>query len=151
MARLSLIFLFIFIGLFPAAAQDDDTGLRVISGETTHAFTVEIVAGDDALEQAMSGRTELAADAGMLFDFGETRQVAFWMKDTPLPLDILFMSADGTIVAIAREAVPQSLRRISPGAPVRSVLEINGGRSEALGIVPGDRVEHALFAESVAP
>ena len=67
------------------------------------------------------------------------------MKNTILPLDMLFMDADGEILAIARDTVPGSLRNVDPGVPVRAVLEVNAGLSQTLGIMPGDTVEHEIF------
>jgi uncharacterized protein len=82
---------------------------------------------------------------GMLFDFGETRPVQMWMKDTPIPLDMIFIRADGTIARVAENAEPFSERVIPSGGPIRAVLEINGGLAAKFGIAPGERVNHALF------
>ena len=93
------------------------------------------------------------ADKGMLFDFNPPREPAMFMKNTLIPLDMLFISEDGLIEMIARNTVPGSLRTISPGVPVRAVLEINGGQAAELGILPGDTVQHTLFGnvETDAP
>ena len=93
----------------------------------------------------MMNRESMASNAGMLFDFGQPRQASMWMKDTLIPLDMLFIAPDGKVLAIARNAVPGSLRTIGPGVPVKAVLELNGGRSEALGIEPGDTVRHEVL------
>ena len=74
--------------------------------------------------------------------------LSFWMKNTLIPLDMLFMDPNGKIIAIARETVPGSLRTISPGVPVKSVLELNGGRAAELGIEPGDEVVHPIFGNT---
>jgi uncharacterized membrane protein (UPF0127 family) len=81
----------------------------------------------------------------MLFDFGGSEPVAMWMQNTYIPLDMLFIRADGTVARIAENTAPLSTRTIPSGEPVLSVLEINGGVSRQLGIKPGDKVEHALF------
>ncbi|MEL7130097.1 MAG: DUF192 domain-containing protein [Pseudomonadota bacterium] len=114
-------------------------------GEAAHRFDIELAETDEEISTGLMNRTELATDTGMLFDFGTVRQTSMWMKDTPLPLDMLFLSADGTVVAIARNAVPQSERRIDPGVPVRAVLEINAGLSASLGIKPGSKARHPIF------
>ncbi len=120
--------------------------LTVVTREARHAFTVELADDPDEIRIGMMGRERLAEDAGMLFDLGNPRPAQFWMKNTPLSLDLVFLAADGEIVAIAENAVPFSERRISPGLPVKAVLEVNAGTAERLSIRPGDRVEHALFA-----
>jgi uncharacterized membrane protein (UPF0127 family) len=81
----------------------------------------------------------------MLFDFKRPQQTAFWMRNTLIPLDILFIAADGRIVSIARNAVPHSEVPIPSGGVVLGVLEIAGGRAAQLGIYPGDRVKHRIF------
>ena len=130
----------------PAAYAQLETGpLKIVSGETVHSFTVELADEPEEIQTGLMNREEMADNAGMIFDFGEPRQANMWMKNTLIPLDMLFMDTDGTILAIARNAVPGSLRRINPGVPVKGVLELNGGRAEELGIVPGDTVQHAMF------
>ena len=127
-------------------AQEDDLSLTITSGEATHNFTIELADESDEISLGLMERTELAPDAGMLFDFGVVRETSMWMKNTLIPLDMLFLAPDGTIIAIARNTVPHSERRINPGVPVKGVLEIAGGRSAELGIEPGDRLNHALFS-----
>ena len=94
---------------------------------------------------ASCNRTELAENAGMLFDFEETQPVSMWMKNTLIPLDIAFIDKDGVIRRIAAETTPRSLESISSGAPVIAVLEVNGGVFERLGVEEGDRVRHPMF------
>lgn len=131
-----------------AFAELDVTPLSVRSGGDTHEFTVEIADTPEAIQQGLMFRERLAPDAGMLFDFGVTRQAGMWMKNTLIPLDMLFILEDGRVVAIARNAQPGSLRSISPGVPVRAVLELAGGRAAQLGIEPGDIVVHPLFGNT---
>lgn len=122
--------------------------LTIKSGDTSHAFTVEIADTPEAITQGMMFRETMAPDAGMLFDFGQVRPASMWMKNTLISLDMLFMDSNGQVVAIARNAVPGSLRSLGPGVPVRAVLEIPGGRAKELGINPGDVVVHPIFAKS---
>lgn len=130
----------------PAAADPMEvTPLTIISGDTSHAFTVEIANDRDEISFGLMERESLDADKGMLFDFDPPREPAMFMKNTLIPLDMLFISEDGFVEMIARNTVPGSLRTISPGVPVRAVLEINGGQAAELGIQPGDTVEHPLF------
>ncbi|WP_018701164.1 DUF192 domain-containing protein [Amorphus coralli] len=141
MSRLVSAFL-LLIGLaVPALA---DTPLTVVTKDgESHAFTVEIA--DDPMERArgLMFREEMAPDHGMLFDFAREQPVSFWMKNTPLSLDMIFAKADGTIVRIAENTTPHSTDAVPSGAPVRFVLEVVAGTSDRLGIAPGDRIEHA--------
>ena len=89
----------------------------------------------------MMWRRSIAPDRGMLFPYATPDYLAFWMKNTLIPLDLIFIRADGTIARIAANAPPHSLGRIEAGEPVTAVLEIAGGRAAELGIAPGDRVE----------
>jgi len=109
------------------------------------AFNVEIAADPASQQRGLMFRTELAPDAGMLFVFQHPDPQVFWMKDTPLSLDMLFIRADGTVSTIAANTVPYSTDPIPSSEPVRAVLEINGGRAAVLGIRPGDKVHAAAF------
>jgi uncharacterized membrane protein (UPF0127 family) len=131
-----------------ATAQLPVTPLTITSGEKTHAFTVEIASTPEEIQQGLMFRDSLAPDAGMLFDFGQSRPASMWMKNTLIPLDMLFMDETGKVVAIARNAVPGSTRSLGPGVPVRAVLELPGGRTRELCIVPGDSVKHPIFGAS---
>lgn len=90
-------------------------------------------------------REELAPDAGMLFDFKQPTMATMWMKNTLIPLDMLFVDQAGRIVNIQERAVPLSTAIIAAAAPVRAVIELNGGTAARLGIKPGDRVIFPIF------
>ena len=90
-------------------------------------------------------RKEMAADTGMLFLFPQQRLLSFWMKDTPLPLDIIFIDRKGRVVHIARDTKPFSLTPISSEMPALGALEVNGGTSHALSINVGDILRHPYF------
>jgi uncharacterized membrane protein (UPF0127 family) len=117
----------------------------VNSAGKTARFKVEFVDSGPARERGLMFRRSLAPDAGMLFDFKTPQEVAFWMKNTLIPLDMLFIDENGKIATIYREATPLSLANIPSNAPVRAVLEIPGGRSQELGVMPGDKVVHRIF------
>lgn len=119
--------------------------LSIHSGLARHDFQIELAATPDQLAQGLMYRKSLAADAGMLFDFGPPRPVSMWMKNTLIPLDMLFMDASGRVIFIAERTVPWSLVPVGPDEPVRAVLELAGGTVERLRIKPGDRVDHSLF------
>lgn len=127
----------------PLAACSDEARLVVHSDSGEHAFTVEVVDTPQARAQGLMYRQELADDAGMLFDFKEERPVSFWMRNTYIPLDMLFIQADGEISNIHVNARPHDTTSIPSDGPVQFVLEIPGGRSVELGIEAGDTVQHA--------
>jgi uncharacterized membrane protein (UPF0127 family) len=108
-------------------------------------FHVEVAADTQSQMRGLMYRTRLPADAGMLFDFHDDDFRAFWMKNTPLPLDMLFIRADGTISSIEPNTTPMSEAPITSRERVRAVLEINGGRAAALDIRPGEKVHNAAF------
>ncbi|WP_241911912.1 DUF192 domain-containing protein [Telmatospirillum siberiense] len=109
------------------------------------AFSVEVAETPEQQTRGLMNRASLPADAGMLFDFGMDRPVAMWMKNTLIPLDMLFIKVDGTIAGIAERTVPMSLEVIASPGPVRAVLELNGGTSDRLGLKVGDRVVHPVI------
>lgn len=118
--------------------------IRTAGGER-HRFDVELAITPQERAQGLMFRETLAADAGMLFVYEAEQPVTMWMKNTLLTLDMLFIDRDGTIVSIAARTTPGSLDIIPSGQPVKAVLELNGGASEALGLAPGDRVLHPLL------
>lgn len=124
------------------------TEIVVDTSSGPKAFQVEVAADPAAQQRGLMYRRELASNAGMLFDFHRPAELWFWMKDTILPLDILFIRSDGTISTIAPNTVPFSTKAIPSAEPVRAVLEINGGRAHDLGIRVGDKVHAAIFHNS---
>ena len=119
--------------------------IRIDTANGSKSFTVEIAADVASQERGLMFRRDMAPDAGMLFDFHDEARVSFWMKNTPLPLDMLFIRADGTVASVEPNAIPYSTDSIPSAEPVRAVLEINGGRAHDLGIKPGDKVRSAIF------
>src|SRR5262245_54410346 len=109
------------------------------------AFTVELAQTAREHQVGLMYRKEIAPDAGMLFDFHNNAQRFFWMKNTLIPLDMLFIDTTGHVATIAANAVPMSETVIPSRVPVRAVLEIAGGRAAQLGIAPGNVVHHAIF------
>ena len=110
-----------------------------------HDFRVELALNQRQRAQGLMYRPKLAPGAGMLFDYGWETPVAMWMKNTIVPLDMLFIGADGVIVNIAERTVPRSLAPIPSDGAVRAVLEVNAGTTARLGIKPGDRILHRIF------
>ncbi len=119
--------------------------LTIESGGQRHKFTIELADTDERRTLGLMYRTSMAADAGMLFDFKMDQPVTMWMRNTRLPLDMLFITREGRIANIAQRTVPFSETSIYSSGPVRAVLELNGGTAERLGLKPGDRVLHPMF------
>ena len=116
--------------------------------ETHHGirhFRVEIADTDASRERGLMYRKSLGADRGMLFDFKTPQPVAFWMRNTLIPLDMIFIAKDGRIISIARNAAPHSEIPIPSGGEVLGVLEIRGGRAAEIGIEPSDYVVERIF------
>jgi uncharacterized membrane protein (UPF0127 family) len=128
-------------GQSPAGLQQ--VTLCVTSAAKTHSFTVEAARTSAEQAKGLMFRTELADNAGMIFPFPEPRVASFWMKNTVIPLDIIFVRADGTIESIADNTVPYSTTPVVAGEPVIAVLELRGGLAAELGIVAGDKVQWA--------
>jgi uncharacterized protein len=117
----------------------------VSAGGSRHRFTVELADTPAQQEQGLMFRTALAPDAGMLFDFKRPTVATMWMHNTLIPLDMLFVDSNGVILSIKQRAVPESDAIIAATAPVRAVIELNGGTAARLGIKPGDRVVYSIF------
>ena len=114
--------------------------LDVVTTAGIHHFKVEVADTFSTRERGLMYRKSLAADRGMLFDFKQAQPVSFWMKNTLIPLDMVFIGADGRIVSIARNATPMSETPIASAGPVLDVLELRGGRAAEIEAAPGDRV-----------
>lgn len=108
-------------------------------------FRVEIAATPAELEKGLMFREKIDSGHGMLFELGKTAVTRFWMKNTLVPLDMIFIAPGGEIKKIHENAVPKSLSAVSSVTPVNAVLEIGGGEARALGISAGDRVVHPYF------
>jgi uncharacterized membrane protein (UPF0127 family) len=119
--------------------------LTIRTADKPVIFEIEVMRTPDERARGLMFRRYLPDDRGMLFDFAAEEPVAMWMKDTFIPLDMLFIRKNGTIARIAENTEPHSTRTISSGEPVLGVLEINGGLAARLGIKPGDTVIHPLF------
>ena len=139
---------FILFGLLviaaPALAAGQQT-LEIATKTGVHVFAVEIADNDAERAKGLMYRKELPEGQGMLFDFHREQEVSFWMQNTYIPLDMVFIRGDGRILRIAESTEPLSTRLIPSGGPVRAVLEVIGGTVRKLGIAPGDRVASPIF------
>lgn len=149
--RASIFWIAVLAALLVATAgacspSEPSDRLDIVTADGTHrTFHIELASKPADRERGLMYRQSLAANAGMLFDFGGEQMVSMWMKNTFIPLDMLFITDGGTIVTIAADTVPQSLDTISSGRPVRAVLEIKGGEAARQGIAPGAQVLYGLF------
>ena len=119
--------------------------LTIVSGQGAQTFNVELATTPDQMQVGLMFRQNLAPDAGMLFVYPSEQQVAFWMKNTVIPLDMLFIAGDGKIRRIVERTIPLSTAVIPSVDEVRAVLEVNGGTAARLGIKPGDVVHAAAL------
>ena len=126
-------------------AMDVERLAIITKDGTSHVFQVEVAREDNDRQRGLMFRQVLDEDKGMLFEFDPPYVVTMWMKNTQLPLDMVFIFKDGTIAHIAERTKPFSLDVVSAGVPVSGVLEIRGGLAQKLGIAVGDKVEHGFF------
>jgi uncharacterized membrane protein (UPF0127 family) len=135
----------VWFGPWGAAAQTLDK-LEIVTASGVHDFSVELASNDAEREKGLMYRRFMPADRGMLFDFKREDSVMFWMKNTYIPLDMIFISRAGVVTGIAANAEPLSERLIPSGGPCYGVLELNGGVAASIGVKPGDKVRHRIFA-----
>jgi len=119
--------------------------LDVVTAKGAYHFKVEVADTFATRERGLMFRTRLAPDRGMLFDFKIAQPVSFWMRNTLIPLDIVFIAPDGRVVSIAANAVPHDETPLPSAGPALGVLELRGGRAAEIGLSPGDRVRHRIF------
>jgi uncharacterized membrane protein (UPF0127 family) len=120
--------------------------LEIVSKTGVHTFAVEMAVTPDEQAKGLMFRRQLPEGQGMLFDFQREQPATFWMKNTYVSLDMIFIRADGRILRIAEDTVPLSEALVPSGGPVRAVLEVVAGTAKKLGIAPGDRVAHPIFS-----
>ena len=137
--------LFFAAALATSAAHAADPVLEIDTASGAHRYDVEIADNEATREHGLMDRHEMAANHGMLFEFPDRRPVTFWMKDTYLSLDMVFIDADGTVKRIAARAKPLSLDMIPSGSPVTGVLELNAGVAAAIGLKAGDKIKFPFF------
>lgn len=153
-----LLSLIVFVALSAtASAQTNENDivdfgepkpLTIISETGEHKFMVEEAKTLDQQARGMMFREEMAEDTGMIFEFAEPKVATIWMKNTAIPLDLLFVRSNGKILKIEHMAQPYKLRSASSEAIVAAVVELKGGISKDLGIQPGDIIKHTFFGNS---
>jgi uncharacterized membrane protein (UPF0127 family) len=142
---LSVLVLSAWVAIGAAHAAGLQT-VEIATAGGVRSFSVELARTERAIDRGLMYRKSLPDGHGMLFDFGREQPIEMWMKNTFIPLDMIFIDGDGRIRSIAENTKPLSRRLISSRGRVRAVLEINAGTARRLGIAPGDRVSHPIFA-----
>jgi uncharacterized membrane protein (UPF0127 family) len=130
------------IAFAPLAACSDEGRLTLHTASGDHVFSVEVVDTPESRAKGLMFVQDLADNAGMLFDFKEQRPVSFWMQNTFIPLDMIFIDSSGVVKTVHANARPHDTTSIPSEVPVQYVLEIPGGRAAAIDLQPGDTVTH---------
>jgi uncharacterized membrane protein (UPF0127 family) len=129
----------------PAQPESGLETLEIVTASGSHEFSVEVMRSGPQRERGLMFRRYLPQDRGMLFDFGVERPIMMWMKNTYLPLDMIFIGRTGKVVGVAKDAEPLSEKIIPSGAPAYGVLEVNAGTAAQIGLKIGDSVRHPMF------
>ena len=140
-----LAFLVFLAAACVAAQGAEPDSLEIVTSTGRHSFQIEIANNDATREHGLMDRRYMAADHGMLFEFDREAPVAFWMKNTYIPLDMIFIAPSGVVTRIVANAEPLSERVIPSGGPCIAVLELNGGIAASIGLKVGDKVHHPFF------
>ena len=129
----------------PALAELPVQRLEIDTASGPHMFKVELASTEAERATGLMNRRVMAKDRGMLFDFHTQQPVIFWMKDTYIPLDMIFVSQDGHVVSVKHDAKPLDESMIPSGGPALGVVELNAGVADAIGVKAGDTVKHPMF------
>ena len=144
---MALIACWALLAALPTARAAGQDTIEIVTRTGVHAFSVELATNAAERAVGLMNRKELPEGRGMLFDFHDDQPVQFWMHNTYIPLDMIFIAGDGRVVRVAENAKPMSDDLIPSGRPVRAVLEVIGGTARKFGIAPGDRVSGAFFGK----
>lgn len=143
----NIIKLFMAVAVLAACSpKNDKSDLNILTQDGKITYKVEEARTVPELEKGLMFREKLDADSGMIFDLSKVEHTAMWMKNTKIPLDMIFIEPDGNIFWIYENAQPESLTLIIPPFPAAAVLEVNAGDVQKHNIKPGDKVEHEFFA-----
>jgi uncharacterized protein len=146
-AAVLLIAAFVLLAGFAPARAAGRATIEIVSATGVHAFDVELATNDAERERGLMYRKSLPEGQGMLFDFKFDQPVSFWMHNTYIPLDMIFVGSNGRILHIAENAKPMSDALIPSRVPVRAVLEVIGGTVDKFGIAVGDRLTGSIFGD----
>lgn len=119
--------------------------LQIVTASGTHVLRVEVARTAEEQEKGLMFRRSLPNDGGMLFNAQSEQEISMWMKNTYIPLDMIFVSEKGRVISVAHDAKPMSETIISSGAPAYAVIEVNAGTAKKLSVRVGDLVRHPIF------
>jgi len=137
----------ILVHAVPGIAEEGtNEPLSIVTATGTHSFSVEVMRTQPELEKGLMFRKSMPEDHGMLFDFQHEQSVIMWMKNTYIPLDMIFMAKTGRVVGIVANAKPMSEQILTVLTPTDAVLELNGGTAAKIGLKVGDLVRHPIFS-----
>jgi uncharacterized membrane protein (UPF0127 family) len=142
---LIISFLVTLIALSCARAEPALETLQIVTATGPHDFKVEIADTSKERARGLMHRKSMPQDHGMLFDFQSEGPVSMWMKNTYIPLDMIFVARDGRILSVVTDTEPLSERIISSGAPAYAVIELNAGAARRISLAAGDTVRHPMF------
>jgi uncharacterized membrane protein (UPF0127 family) len=150
LSALSLTLFVLMASLMPAKAQSGSASstlepLQIMTASGRHDFSVEVMRTDEERARGLMYRRFMAANRGMLFDFKTEQPINMWMKNTYLPLDMIFIARNGSVTHVVADTEPLSERIISSNGPAFAVLEVNAGIAAKISLKPGDRVQHPMF------
>lgn len=140
----------VFVALFFYLSGCDALGegsISLITDSGTHSYKIEVAASPDERAKGLMFVQQMDDTKGMLFDFGEMRPVSFWMRNTFIPLDMIFIDEFGTVKSIHENAIPHDATAIPSTVPIQYVLELNAGQVKTIGLKVGDIAEHKRFAK----
>ncbi|KAF2992158.1 DUF192 domain-containing protein [Methylocystis sp. MJC1] len=137
--------LILFVAIVGARAETSLERLEIVTSTGTHEFRVEVADKPSERAKGLMYRKSMPEDQGMLFDFHVEGPVMMWMKNTYLPLDMIFVSRQGVVTKVAANTVPMSEEVISSGGPAYAVIELNAGAADKIGIKAGDQIRHPAF------
>jgi len=144
-AALTGVFLLLIAALSGPSRAAEFQPLEIAGKTGVHPFLVELAVTPEETSRGLMFRRSLPEGQGMLFDFQRDQELSFWMKNTYIPLDMIFIRSDGRIHRIAENTEPLSERLVPSLGPARAVLEVIAGTARKLGLAPGDRVAHPIF------
>lgn len=145
LARLWALSVGLVLAISTAVAAAPLEKLQIVTASGRHAFNVEVMRTTRDRAHGLMFRKTMPSDRGMLFDFERTQPVYFWMKNTILPLDMVFIDGRGVVVNVAENTVPMSEKVIPSSGPVLGVLEVNAGTAKSIGLKAGDKVVNPMF------
>ena len=144
-ALISFVLIFIPANFAIAQSHEPIDRLLIITATGKHAFALEIAKTNEERAKGLMYRKSMPQDHGMLFIFHDERPISMWMKNTLIPLDMIFLSGEGIVTSIVQDTTPLSEEIITSDRPAQAVIEVNAGVTKKIALAPGDKIRHPLF------